>query len=72
MAVGELRKALWVNCEVNIFSSEYCWCSDSDVQMTTVPSTEPVANRGRGERWSQATLVKEAMPLSGSRVVLRA
>ena len=72
MAVGELLKAPWSCCEANIVSSEYCWCPDSDVQMTTVPSTEPVANRGRAERWSQATLVKESMLLSGSRDVLRA
>jgi len=72
MAFGELCKALRAGCGANIVSSEHCWSPGSDVQMTTVPSTEPVANRGRGDWWSQATLVKGAILLSGSRDVLRA
>ena len=51
--------------EITAGSSPGAWEGGwrSAVQMTTVPSTEPVANLGCEELWSHATLVNAERPL---------
>ena len=64
LAVERHRRLTKEPLESAVGSSSGAWegASRTAVQTITVPSTEPVANLGYDELWSQATLVNAVRP----------